>query len=128
MPRFRLASLLLIAGGAGIAGCASPSLPAATTGLMGTVSRGPVTPVCLDGVPCDVGFSASFTVLRGGRATARFQTDSTGGFSIRLAPGSYQVVPDTDAPIIDPPSQARTVVVSSSGWTIVQLHFDTGIR
>ncbi len=128
VPPFHPRSLLFVAGFAGLAGCSSPSLPGAATGLMGTVSRGPVTPVCLEGVPCDAGFSASFSVLRGGRGVASFRTDSAGGFSIQLAPGSYQVVPGNDAPILDPASQARMVVVDSSGWTMVALHFDTGLR
>ena len=45
-----------------------------------------------------------------------------------LSAGTYQVVPDADAPIIAPTSQVKTVTVQNSGLTTVTLEFDTGIR
>jgi hypothetical protein len=38
------------------------------------------------------------------------------------------VVPDPDAPLMSPASQARPVVVGSESLTTVILEFDTGIR
>jgi hypothetical protein len=113
---------------AGLAGCGTTVTGAGNTGLSGTALRGPVTPVCYDDVPCEVGFGASFTVYRGGRAVTTFTSDSTGAFRVSLAPGSYQIVPGADAPIIDPTAQSRSVTVADGGWTSVELHFDTGLR
>src|SRR3954469_24089079 len=45
--------------------CQNPA--ALTTGLTGTVTRGPITPVCRPDVPCDAPMQASFDVRRGGR-------------------------------------------------------------
>ena len=122
--RTRGAHLLLLA--TIVAGCQSPY--GLSTGLAGTVVRGPVTPVCLVDVPCDAPFAATFQVRRGGVLVATFQSDGKGAFSVGLAPGSYVIVPAADAPIIDPASQAKTVAVGADGVTTVQLEFDTGIR
>ena len=99
-----------------------------TTGLTGTVTRGPITPVCMVNVPCDAPFAAHFTVRQGSRTVAAFQSGASGAFEVRVAPGSYTVVPGSDAPIMSPTSQAKAVTVGPSGLTFVQLNFDTGIR
>jgi hypothetical protein len=102
--------------------------PSPATGLTGTVARGPITPVCRVDVPCDAPFSAGFIVQRAGRQIARFQSDSAGQFTVYLDPGAYTVVPDADAPLISPVSQAKSVTVGDTGLTMVRLSFDTGIR
>jgi hypothetical protein len=112
---------------AAIAGvCNSPV--ALSTGLTGTVIRGPVTPVCQVDVPCDAPFSAAFEVRQDGRRVATFQSDAQGRFTVRLSPGTYLVVPAADAPLMNPSAQAKTIEVGSEGLTSVQLVFDTGIR
>lgn len=98
-----------------------------TTGLVGTVRRGPITPVCQVGVPCDAPFSAGFEVLLGQIAVTRFQSDSAGRYQVLLAPGTYVVVPDPNAPIF-PKGQTRQVTVGPVGMTPLDLEFDTGIR
>ena len=107
--------------------CGSPTAPSGT-GLTGTVVRGPIQPVCHVDAPCDAPFAAGFTVKQGTRTVAAFRSDSQGHFEVRLAPATYLVVPDSDAPIISPGTQAKEVVVSTGGLTPVVLHFDTGIR
>lgn len=109
------------------AGCGSPAAPA-DTGLSGTVVRGPIQPVCTISLPCDAPFSAGFTVQRGTTRVAAFRSDAQGHFEVRLSPGSYVVVPDADAPVISPKSQTKEATVGPNGLTIVELHFDTGIR
>ena len=99
-----------------------------TTGLSGTVLRGPVTPVCQVSVPCEAPFAASFEVRQGGHRVVSFASNSDGLFSIGLAPGSYEIIPAASAPIISPASQIKTVVVDADGLTSVVLRFDTGIR
>lgn len=98
------------------------------TALALQVLRGPVTPVCRVGVPCDAPFSAQFLVQQGDRNVAQFTTDSSGRATIPLAPGTYTVVPGPGAPIIAPQSQRRTVTVGPGSTTTDTLRFDTGIR
>jgi hypothetical protein len=110
------------------AACAGLSSPTPTTGLTGTVLRGPVTPVCRTDVPCDAPFSASFVVLSRGRQVTQFESDATGHFTVWIAPGTYEIAPRSDAPVISPATQIKTVDVGDSGLTTVTLTFDTGIR
>lgn len=123
----RTSFLLALAVSCGVGGCGAPVAPS-DTGLVGTVVRGPVQPVCRVDVPCDSPFSASFTVERGDRVVATFRSDSDGHFEVRLASGRYLVVPGADAPVIAPRTQAKEVTVGSDGKTMAVLHFDTGIR
>jgi len=108
-------------------GCSTPTAPS-DSALVGTVLRGPVTPVCRVDVPCDAPFSAGFTAQQGTRVVAEFRSDATGHFEVRLARGVYVIVPGPDAPIISPRSQTKEVTVGPGGPTNVVLHFDTGIR
>jgi hypothetical protein len=97
--------------------------------LVGVVTRGPVTPVCLPAVPCSAPFAAGFLVTRDGREVARFDSGADGRFSVALpSGGEFRVVPEPDAPILDPPSQARGVAVRAGEVNEVRLEFDTGIR
>lgn len=123
-----LSKFLLAAAALTAVGCGSPTSATVTTGLTGTVVRGPVTPVCAINVPCTAPFSAGFTVDRNGTPVAHFRSDGDGRFTVMLSPATYQVVPDTDAPIIAPTAQVKTVLVQEAGLTTVTLEFDTGIR
>jgi hypothetical protein len=123
----RTASLFTLALSCWTVGCGAPTAPS-DAALVGTVVRGPVQPVCQIEVPCDAPFSASFTVQQGGRLIASFRSDSAGHFDVRLARGTYVIVPGADAPIISPKTQTKEVVVGVLGVTTVLLHFDTGIR
>jgi hypothetical protein len=97
-------------------------------GLEGQVLRGPVTPTCAPDHPCDLPFAATFHIQQNGIERARFTSDTLGHFAIALAPGSYRIIPDDAAPVMDPGSQAKDVAVGTSGVTRVRLEFDTGIR
>jgi hypothetical protein len=97
-------------------------------GLEGQVIHGPVTPTCVPDRPCDLPFAAIFHVYQAGIERAHFTSDTLGHFVIALAPGTYRVVPDDSAPVMNPRSQAKDVTVASTGVTRVQLDFDTGIR
>lgn len=99
------------------------------TVLQVTVVRGPIMPVCRLDPPCeDLPFSAGFDILRGDRRVATTRSDSAGVFRIRLAPGAYRVMPQSDAPIISPRTQVKEVTVTTDSVTRVLLTFDTGIR
>ena len=108
--------------------CGNPASSTPTTGLTGVVVRGPITPVCRIDIPCDAPFSAGFSVQQNGRQAGQFRSDADGRFTVWLSPGAYRVVPDRDAPLMAPASQARAVEVGSVGLTAVRLEFDTGIR
>ncbi|HTT66792.1 MAG TPA: hypothetical protein VMF70_02065 [Gemmatimonadales bacterium] len=92
------------------------------------MTRGPITPVCFVGVPCDAPFAAGFTVRQGPIpvAVAHFTSDAAGHYRVLLVPGSYTVVPDSGAPVF--PGQGRQVTVDPVGMTHADLAFDTGIR
>jgi hypothetical protein len=125
--RWRLVVWAGLAGSACSAGGTGPDRW--DTGLEGVVVRGPIAPVCREGAPCDAPFAARFDVERAGRTVASFESDSGGRFAVRLAPGSYVIVPAASAPLMAPRSQRRQVEVEESpGRTPVALSFDTGIR
>ena len=124
IARFVAVALVVTA----VTACGGPASPAPTTGLTGTVRRGPIMPVCTSAAPCDAPFSATFAVERNGRRVAQFQSDAQGQFSIMLSPGGYRVIPASDAPIIAPASQFKDIVVGEVGFTHIELSFDTGIR
>ena len=59
--------------------------------LYGSVTIGPVTPVCRVSVPCDKPAArVSLTFTRAGR-TFSAETSAGGAFRIKLAPGIYAV-------------------------------------
>ena len=112
-----------------LAGCTTDTGYPVSTGLSGTVLRGPTQPVCSVDQPCiDEPFSASFSVYRGPRRAGQFHSDSLGAFAITLAPGAYRIVPGPDAPLLNPTEQVKDVEVGTTGTTSVELVFDTGIR
>ena len=63
------------------------------SGLHGTVTRGPTTPVCRVSVPCSAPASgARLVFVRHHHAAARTRVRKNGTYSVRLAPGVYTVV------------------------------------
>lgn len=126
-PTLRSVPVVAIAAGVAASACAAGG-PSPTTGLTGTVVRGPITPVCRINVACEAPFSAGFSVQQNGRCVAVFRSDPEGQFTVWLDPGAYAVVPDADAPLMAPQSQSKRVTVGDTGLTTVRLTFDTGIR
>ena len=97
------------------------------TGVGGVLYRGPITPVCRKGTPCDapaVGVTLVFS--RAGMAF-RVRTTKGGHFSVALKPGVYsvRVIPAT---VIGSGITPRTVRVPAAGWARIRLVVDTGIR
>ena len=63
------------------------------SGLHGTVTRGPTTPVCRVGVPCSVpAAGARLVFFRHHRVAARTRVHKNGTYVVRLAPGVYRVI------------------------------------
>jgi hypothetical protein len=59
--------------------------------LFGTVTRGPVTPVCRSDSPCDAPAAAVTLTFTHGRVSVRAHTDGAGHYRVRLAAGTYLV-------------------------------------
>ena len=90
--------------------------------LYGTVTIGPVTPVCQAGVPCDkpaAQVRLSFTRLGHTLSTT---TDRSGGYRIRVAPGIYAVRASAGMSM-----RPRSINVHGP-TTHLNFSIDTGIR
>jgi hypothetical protein len=94
--------------------------------LHGTVTRGPITPVCQVGVPCD-GPAGHVTLLfkRSG-ITTKTSTDANGHYRIKLKAG-YYTVRTNQKPFGTQPKPANVRVVAGRDRT-VHFFIDTGIR
>ena len=87
MRRIVLAALL----GAALMGSAAAA-SSKTSGLHGVVTRGPVTPVCVQGKSCDepaAGVTLAF--VRDGDVVRKVTTSAKGAYRVRLAAGRYSV-------------------------------------
>ena len=107
---------------------AGPATPAvAPSGIRGTVSRSPTSPVCTAGVPCSAPAAGiTLVALRGGVRVATAMTSAAGRYRFVLRPGTY-VVRLLRAPTLGGLSP-RTVRVVQGRFTPVNLVVDTGIR
>ena len=97
------------------------------SGLRGVVLRGPITPVCTVGVPCDapaVGVVLVFS--RSGNVVARITTNRNGAYRLALRPGRYGVT--TARRTIGSGLTPRSVFVPRGRVARVDFKLDTGIR
>ena len=116
-------ALLVSLPAAGLAQASPQATPA--SGLYGRVTRGPVTPVCKVGIPCDEpAANATFLLVRDGQSR-RVRTDARGHYRVRLAPGRYLIRKPDWGPGSISPSSAR---VRYGRFTRLNLAIDTGIR
>ena len=100
---------------------------AALTLLSGVVMRGPITPVCRVGMPCnEPAVGAVLVFSRDGRTAARVKVGAGGHYLVRLAPGTY-VVQQSPLPKIGFGIRPGTVVVRRVA-TRANFYIDTGIR
>jgi hypothetical protein len=104
-------------------------LPAATAspraaGLHGFVRKGPLTPVCYAGVPCD-GPAANVLLVftRADGHTVRTRTRETGFYRVAVPPGSYRVT----AVVSRPQTFEQRAVRAREGLDgRLDFHIDTG--
>ena len=110
---------------AAAAGCgAAASTP--QSGLYGKVTRGPLQPVCQEGVPCDgPALGITLVFVRDGNVVARARTGADGSYRVGLAPGRYSV---RIVPRALVPPEPRTVSVPTRTFRRVDFSIDTGIR
>ena len=104
---------------------ATPAGAAAPAGLYGKVTRGPISPVCRVGYPCDApAKGATFLLQRNGSHTW-VHTTNTGTYRVRLKPGRYLVTTGNFGPGGIKPSSVR---VPAGRYLRVNFSIDTGIR
>jgi hypothetical protein len=95
------------------------------SGLFGQATKGPLTPVCREGVPCDgPAGHAKLVFLRGDRTVARTRTDAGGAYRIALRPGRYSIKSRIGFGSVKP----SMVTVPHGRFARVDLSLDTGIR
>jgi hypothetical protein len=102
-------------------------LAAVVTGLFGTVSRGPIAPVCAEGQPCSApAAGVRLTFVRDGVAVKSVVTSSTGRYRVALPAGLYfvRIVKTSRIERLAP----KTVTVRRGVMARRNFSIDTGIR
>jgi hypothetical protein len=95
---------------------------AAAAVLHGTVTIGPLTPVCRAGTPCDgPAKRATLTFSRGGHSIS-VKTDGAGRYRLTLAAGTWRVRTNVGMSIAPSP------IVVRAGTHRANFSIDTGIR
>jgi hypothetical protein len=122
-----LAAVAVVTAGLAAA-CGGASAP---TGLLeGTVTLGPITPVeQIGGGPNTRPYAATVDVeTPDGDAVSTVESGDDGRFSVRLAAGSYRLVPRSpeDQPL--PVAAPLDATVVAGKTTTVEIAYDSGIR
>jgi hypothetical protein len=95
--------------------------------LHGVVMRGPITPVCRTGMPCnEPAVGATLAFARNGRIAARVKVGAGGRYAVRLAAGTYVVrqLPASKIGFGIRPDRVRVGTATQR----LDLFIDTGIR
>jgi len=96
--------------------------------VRGSLMRGPVTPVCIEGRSCDAPAPGVVLVFsRSGQDVKRLRTGVAGRFAVHLQPGSYQVRV-LRRPVIGGGITPAKFRVPAGASVSLRLHLDTGIR
>lgn len=115
------ATTLLAVPAASIAGTPTPN-------VRGTLTRGPVLPVCIAGRPCDAPAPDVVLVFSSaGLDVKRVTTGAVGRFALRLRPGTY-AVRTAKKPLLGSALTPRKFRVPATGVMTLRLHLDSGIR
>jgi hypothetical protein len=102
------------------------SASVARGGLAGTVTRGPITPVCRVGIPCDALAPNLTLTFTHAAVNVTTRTDQRGRYRIELPVGTY-VVRTSSKPFGRTP-QPGTVRVRAGTIERIDFTIDTGIR
>jgi hypothetical protein len=97
--------------------------PISPTGLVGYVSRGPITPNCAPGNSCFRPARVMLRFSRPGQLVTRAPTRVTGAYRIALAPGIYSVSVAAGLGRLKP----SLVRVPADRWRHVNFTLGTGI-
>lgn len=111
------------------AGCVRRT-PPANTGVVATVTIGPMCPVVRVGQPCpDRPFQADVIVTDStGSIVARGETDALGTIRLGLLPGEYQLEARSPDGKAYPRAALIDFHVTMGEWTQVAVSLDSGIR
>ena len=102
-------------------------LAAVLSGLFGTVSRGPITPLCQESQPCtEPAAAVRLTFVRDGKAVRSVVTSSTGHYRVHMPAGSYLVRVAKESPIER--LRPASVIVRRGVMSRRSFFIDTGIR
>jgi hypothetical protein len=121
------AVLCLAIGRPGIAVAAAPAMGV----LSGRVTRGPLSPVEVPGMPQVVNpvAGARIVIERPGTTLARsIKTDSRGAYRMVLPPGVYRVTMPSLYGSMFTKDLPATIKITSGERTRFNIHLDTGIR
>ena len=109
----------------------SPTPGVATSGIEGKITIGPTCPV--ERVPpdpncADKPYQATVIVKTADeqKEISSFSSDKDGKFKVKLAPGTYVLVPVRNNTY--PQASSQKVIVESNKFTQVNISFDSGIR
>jgi hypothetical protein len=97
------------------------------SGLYGTVTKGPVRPVCSVDEPCDAPAQLTLVFSRDNQVVARAKSTDKGKYRIALAPGFYDVRATKKVGLTQLP-KPHALHVRAGHWDKINLYFDTGIR
>jgi hypothetical protein len=123
MAGFRAATGAVILIASSLFWLAPASAQQSPTGLYGTVTRSPTSPVCAAERPCSAPVAgAILQALRGQTIVAHTKTGRKGRYRLRLSPGRYAIR------VVGLRGGGKTTSVRAHGWTHLDLTFDTGIR
>ncbi len=105
-------------------------LPApGSSGIQGTVTLGPITPVCQVSVPCDSPYQATLTINNAaGTQAAQVRSGADGRYTVALPAGHYTVVPLSPQGQTLPRAATMQVDVVTGQYATVNVQYDTGIR
>jgi hypothetical protein len=105
---------------------AAPAGSTVSSGLVGKVSRGPITPVCRLGKPCSAPAAGVVLVFRRAGEIAQTRTNAWGRYRIGLAPGSWSA--STARSRLGRGLVPAQVQVVAGQVATVNFSIDTGIR
>ncbi len=101
-----------------------------TTGVQGLITAGPTCPVEQPGQSACVRAVQGAVIVALDAADREVEwavSDATGAYFLRLAPGTYRIVPPPVEGLLVTAGE-ETVVVGAGAPTHLDLHYDTGIR
>lgn len=120
----RMALVTCVLGFLLASGC---SAPPPDSGIRGTVTIGPVSPVARQGESGTRPYKTELAITRPGVRTVKVRSGADGRFEIALPAGTYTIVsarteaaPPTLGPV--------TVTVGPHAFSAVTVEFDSGIR
>jgi hypothetical protein len=121
-------AFVAIVSAAALLGAASTSAGTPTPNVRGSLTRGPVMPVCIEGRSCDAPAPGVVLVFsQSGQDVKRLRTGVGGRFAVHLQPGSYQVR-TLRKPLLGGGITPARFRVPAGSTVSLRLHLDSGIR